>query len=158
MADHEGVEGLADLLKVDMKTGLTGSDFEARSAQFDNNYRAPLKAKMWIQLFCAALDDFMLKVLIVAAIVSLTLDMILAEPHHRSHAWIEGFAIMVAVALVASVGSFVDWKKEVQFVKSRAKSDEKNVVSTILKFAPRLLSTARCLEIASTLGSHFEDA
>lgn len=127
MADHEGVEGLADLLKVDMKTGLTGSDFEARSAQFDNNYRAPLKAKMWIQLFCAALDDFMLKVLIVAAIVSLTLDMILAEPHHRSHAWIEGFAIMVAVALVASVGSFVDWKKEVQFVKSRAKSDEKNV-------------------------------
>jgi hypothetical protein len=28
---------------------------------------------------------------------------------------------------VATVGSFVDWKKEVQFVLSRAKSDEKNV-------------------------------
>lgn len=28
-------------------------------------------------------------------------------------AWIEGFAIMVAVAVVATVGSTVDWKKEV---------------------------------------------
>lgn len=36
---------------------------------------------------------------------------------------------MIAVLLVAGVGSFVDWKKEVQFVKSRAKSEEKNVVS-----------------------------
>lgn len=34
---------------------------------------------------------------------------------------------MIAVMLVAGVGSFVDWKKEVQFVKSRAKSEEKNV-------------------------------
>ncbi len=36
---------------------------------------------------------------------------------------------MVAVAVVASVGSFVDWRKEVQFVLSRAKSDAKNIVS-----------------------------
>jgi hypothetical protein len=36
---------------------------------------------------------------------------------------------MIAVFIVASVGSFVDWKKEVQFVKSRMKSNEKNVVS-----------------------------
>jgi len=74
-----------------------------------------------------ALDDFMLKVLIVAAIFSITFDMILADDSHRAYAWIEGFAILVAVATVATVGSFVDWRKEVQFVKSRAKSDEKNV-------------------------------
>lgn len=28
---------------------------------------------------------------------------------------------------VATVGSFVDWRKEVQFVKSRMKSDEKKI-------------------------------
>jgi len=33
---------------------------------------------------------------------------------------------------VATVGSFVDWKKEVQFVISRAKSDEKNIVRNFL--------------------------
>ena len=31
--------------------------------------------------------------------------------------------------VVAGVGSFVDYKKELQFVKSRHKSDDKNVVS-----------------------------
>lgn len=67
----------------------------------------------------AALDDFMLKVLMVAAVCSITFDMILADADHRNMAWIEGFAIMVAVFVVASVGSFVDWKKEVQFVISR---------------------------------------
>jgi hypothetical protein len=34
--------------------------------------------------------------------------------------------------VVAGVGSFVDYKKELQFVKSRHKSDEKNVVSIYL--------------------------
>lgn len=47
-AAHGGVEGLADKLKVDIKVGLTGSDFPDRTEQFGNNYREPLKAKMWI--------------------------------------------------------------------------------------------------------------
>jgi magnesium-transporting ATPase (P-type) len=38
---------------------------------------------------------------------------------------------MVAVILVASVGSFVDWKKEVQFVKSRQASEAKNVCQVL---------------------------
>lgn len=75
----------------------------------------------------------MLKVLIFASIFSIVFDMILASPDHRKHAWIEGAAIMIAVMLVAGVGSFVDWKKEVQFVKSRAKSEEKNVCSVLRK-------------------------
>jgi magnesium-transporting ATPase (P-type) len=122
-----GVEGICTKLKVDVKIGLTGEDFPERTQQFGNNYREPIKAKAWHTLFLAALDDFMLKVLIFAAIFSIVFDMLLASPEDRGHAWIEGFAIMVAVALVATVGSFVDWKKEVQFVKSRLKSDEKNV-------------------------------
>lgn len=124
---HGGVEGLAEKICVDPKFGLTGEDFPLRTQHFGNNYRPPLIAKTWLKLFWAALDDFMLKVLIFASIFSIVFDMILASPDHRSHAWIEGAAIMIAVMLVAGVGSFVDWKKEVQFVKSRAKSEEKNV-------------------------------
>ena len=44
-------------------------------------------------------------------------------------AWIEGFAILCSVMCVAIVGSFVDWSKEIQFVISRSKSDEKNIVT-----------------------------
>ena len=46
-------------------------------------------------------------------------------------AWIEGTAILIAVIVVAGVGSFVDYKKEIQFVLSRHKTDEKNVVSDV---------------------------
>lgn len=108
-----GVEGLSEKLCVDIKLGLSGEDFPQRSEQFGNNYRAPLTAKSWLRLFWAALDDFMLKVLIFASIFSIVFDMVLADKEHKKHAWIEGAAIMVAVLLVAGVGSFVDWKKEV---------------------------------------------
>ena len=107
-----GPEGIAGRLKVDLKIGLTGRDFEARRAHFGHNESEKLKAKSFFTLFIAALDDFMLKVLMVASVFSIVLDMLLASPDHRQHAWIEGFAIMVAVFIVASVGSFVDWQKE----------------------------------------------
>jgi len=45
----------------------------------------------------------------------------------RKKAWVEGFAIAAAVFLVASVGSFVDYRKEVEFVKKRTESNKKNV-------------------------------
>jgi hypothetical protein len=37
--------------------------------------------------------------------------------------------------VVAGVGSFVDYKKELAFVQSRHKSDAKNVVSTAYLFS-----------------------
>jgi Ca2+ transporting ATPase len=73
----------------------------------------------------------MLKVLLVCAAFSIIFEVILAGPGHKLEASIEGVAIFVAVMVVAGVGSFVDWKKEVQFVKSRAKSDEKNVCNVL---------------------------
>jgi hypothetical protein len=36
-------------------------------------------------------------------------------------AWVEGTAILVAVFLVAGVGSFVDWRKEIAFVAVKIK-------------------------------------
>ena len=80
-----GIDGICSKLRVDPKVGLTGNDFAERTEKFGNNYRAPLKAKSWCSLFIGALDDFMLKVLIVAAIFSITFDMIIANPDDRSH-------------------------------------------------------------------------
>jgi hypothetical protein len=50
-------------------------------------------------------------------------------------AWIEGTAILIAVMLVAGVGSFVDWRKEVAFLVVKLKQMEKNVVSYTLDIA-----------------------
>lgn len=128
LKDFGGVDSFIEKLNTNLDTGLTGADFPERTEHFGNNYREPLVCKPFCIIFRDALDDFMLKLLIVCASFSITFDMILASPEDRSHAWIEGCAIFVAVFLVASIGSFVDYKKEVQFVKSRLKSEEKNVV------------------------------
>jgi hypothetical protein len=68
-------------------------------------------------LLLAALDDFMLKILIVCAIFSIVVDMSFAKPEHRKFAWIEGTAILFAVAVVSGVTAWSDWKKEAQFLK-----------------------------------------
>jgi hypothetical protein len=44
-------------------------------------------------------------------------------------AWIEGFAIFVAVFVVSGVSTGVDYSKEQSFVKSRLASDANNIVS-----------------------------
>jgi len=40
-----------------------------------------------------------------------------AEGHERAHAWIEGAAILIAVAVVSLVTAVSDYKKEGQFLK-----------------------------------------
>jgi hypothetical protein len=62
-----------------------------------------------------ALDDFILKILIVSAFVSIILSTATAEPKDRSHAWMEGFAILVAVAVCSLVAATNDYQKEKQF-------------------------------------------
>ena len=97
-----------------------------------------MKRTPFCRLFIGALDDFMLRLLLVCATISITVDVAFAEPHERSHcnfqfskiniAWIEGFAIFVAVFVVASVGSWNDYKKEEQFVKLSALQEKDNIV------------------------------
>jgi len=102
-----------------------------RKAVFGDNNKEPLEATHCCQVFLGALDDFMLKLLIVCAIVSVTFDMILADEEDRNIAWIDGFAIMVAVAVVSGVGSVVDYRKEVEFVKKRNETQGKKVVTVL---------------------------
>ena len=104
-----------------METGLVPGDFQDREFSFGSNYKEPPKRTPFCKIFIGALEDFMLRVLLVCAVISISIDMGFAEEHERSHgitlilisiAWIEGFAIFVAVFVVASVGSWNDYKKE----------------------------------------------
>jgi len=69
----------------------------------------------------------MLKVLIVSGSFSIIVDMVVSSPSERKYAWIEGTAILIAVVLVAGVGSFVDWRKEIAFMQVKLKQREKLV-------------------------------
>jgi P-type E1-E2 ATPase len=80
-------------------------------------------------LFCEALDDFILKILILSACVSIGLEVGLAKPEDRGTAWIEGFAILVAVAVCASVAAGNNYQKEKQFLELNSVADEKKRVT-----------------------------
>jgi len=105
-----------------------------RTKVFGNNDREDLKAQSCLSMLWQALDDLMLKLLIVCSFVSITAEMLLAwqsEPCKLAIAWIDGFAIMVAVILVSGVGSFVDYRKEIRFVEKRNASNAVKRVNVI---------------------------
>lgn len=56
----------------------------------------------------------MLRLLLVAGVVSIILEMIF-HADNRSVAWIEGFAIILAVFIVVLVTAINDRKKELEF-------------------------------------------
>lgn len=54
-----------------------------------------------------------------------------SDDDHRSTAWIEGFAVLIAVAISATVTSVNDYQKERQFIKLNSVIDERKRVSVI---------------------------
>ena len=75
-------------------------------------------------MICDVLDDFILKVLIVAALVSTILGMIKDGP---KHGYQEGLGIVFAILIILIVSVGNDYVKEKQFQELMSKSDEKAV-------------------------------
>jgi hypothetical protein len=80
-----GASGIIEKLKSHEKNGITPELNEQRKLVFGSNWKDPIVAESCCSMFKGALDDFMLKLLTVCAIVSITVDMSMAEPHERSH-------------------------------------------------------------------------
>jgi hypothetical protein len=53
-----------------------------------------------------------MKILIVASFASIIIETATADDSHRGIAWIEGFAIFVAVGVCANVTALNDYQKE----------------------------------------------
>lgn len=81
----------------------------------NRKYEPPLSS--FCELFVSALNDFILKVLIVASLVSIAVEVAVASEEKRKTAWIEGFVVLVAVAICALVTAVNDYSKERQFRK-----------------------------------------
>lgn len=73
----------------------------------------------------------MLKLLLVCSIIDIGFGVGFAKPADRSHAWIEGFAIFLAVFIVVMVGSYNDYKKEEQFFKLYALDQQGKFVTVM---------------------------
>ncbi|KAI1317967.1 hypothetical protein EDD11_007489 [Mortierella claussenii] len=116
-----------------------------REEFFGRNVLPQRKPKTIFQLMWMALNEKILILLLVAAIISVALG--IYEDYGMKHApterfrkdftsyfaedpkisWVEGVAILVAVMIVVMVGSVNDYQKEAQFRKLNAKKEDREV-------------------------------
>lgn len=66
-----------------------------------------------MEIFCGTLEDLMLRILIVAAILSIVTEAIYSED--RKTFWLEGVTILAAVAVCSIVATVNDYQKQRQF-------------------------------------------
>ncbi|KAF4978781.1 hypothetical protein FZEAL_4895 [Fusarium zealandicum] len=112
---HASVEGFADRLRV-----------------FKDNRLPEKKGKSLLQLMWITFNDKVLILLSIAAVISLAVGLYqtfggehkAGEPKVE---WVEGVAIIVAIAIVVIVGSLNDYQKERQFTKLNKKKQDRVV-------------------------------
>jgi len=119
-------------------TGFTASEtaknsFPDRRRVYGDNRLPGRKAKSILELAWVALQDKVLILLSIAAVISLALG--LYQTFGTKHdgntgakvEWVEGVAIIVAITIVVMVGAVNDWQKERQFVKLNKKKEDREV-------------------------------
>ena len=117
----------------DDSTFKLGKDtsFADRRRIFGDNRIPERKATSLLQLAWIALQDKVLVLLSIAAVVSLALGLYQTfgnTGEKGAHIeWVEGVAIIVAIVIVVFVGALNDWQKERQFVKLNKKKEDREV-------------------------------
>ncbi|KAF9876798.1 calcium-translocating P-type ATPase [Colletotrichum karsti] len=110
--------------------------FEDRIRVYNRNILPARKATSLLKLMWNAYNDKVLILLTVAAAISLALGLYetLGVYHPPGSPqpvdYVEGLAILFAIAIVTLVGSVNDWQKERAFVRLSAKKDERDIKVT----------------------------
>jgi len=118
-------------LITDEKKGISGSDEDCRQRieAFGSNQKKQSEPPGFWELFCGALEDLTMRILIVASFLSIAIEVGTAKPQQRATAWIEGFAVLVAVGICATVTAVNDYQKERQFLKLNSVADSRKRVT-----------------------------
>ena len=127
LTELEGIEGLASTLKTDLKKGLAGTDSGERKAYFGTNMRPAARVRGFCKIIWDSLGDPLLRTLFFCGIASIIIDECTEES--KDIAWIDGFGMILAVAIVSLVSSINDWQKEKQFQELNKTAEQTKNVS-----------------------------
>lgn len=110
----------------------TENQFTDRKRVFADNRLPEKKGKSLLQLMWITYNDKVLILLSIAAVVSLAIGLyqtfgIKHDSANPPVEWVEGVAIIVAIAIVVIVGSLNDYQKERQFAKLNKKKQDRDV-------------------------------
>ncbi|KAK0385252.1 hypothetical protein NLU13_7728 [Sarocladium strictum] len=117
------------------RTGATNSDganFSDRLRVYKDNRLPAKKGKSLLQLMWITYNDKILILLSIAAAISLAVGLYQTfggehEAGTPKVEWVEGVAIIVAIAIVVIVGSLNDYSKERQFARLNKKKQDRDV-------------------------------
>ena len=109
--EKKSVSELVSDLKSDIEKGITS--FDEREEVFGSNKVFVEPVPPFCSYVWEALKDLMVRILIVAAIVSIILGCTFSEEPSKD--WIDGLSIVIAVLVVVLVGSITDYQKEQKF-------------------------------------------
>ena len=107
----KSVSTLLSELKTDPEIGI--KDLEGREDEFGSNKVFVEPVPHFCHYVWEALKDLMVRILILAAIVSIVLGCTFSEDPSKD--WVDGVSIVVAVLIVVLVGSITDYQKENKF-------------------------------------------
>lgn len=118
-----GVEFFMHKLGVSIETGVRKDQLHTLRERFGDNTFPESPMDTYLALLLGALADVTLLILMAAAFVSLIIGFV-EDP---VAGWIEGAAILIAVALVANITAFNDYSKQLQFraLESTSQEDER---------------------------------
>ena len=110
---EEGTQTLIDSLKTNSLIGIETK--KGRAEVYGSNVNYIEEVPPFCSYVWEALEDFMVRILIVCAIVSIALGCTLSDEPSKD--WIDGVSIIIAVLIVVMVGSITNYQKEKQFRK-----------------------------------------
>lgn len=110
--------------------GEKGELFTDRLRVFKDNRIPSRKGKSLLKLMWITLQDKVLIMLSIAAVISLAVGIYqtVGMPHDDDKPkveWVEGVAIVVAIAVVVLASSLVDWSKEHRFAQLNRKKQDR---------------------------------
>uniref|UniRef100_A0A6A7G4K6 Calcium-transporting ATPase n=1 Tax=Hirondellea gigas TaxID=1518452 RepID=A0A6A7G4K6_9CRUS len=128
LGEMGGVQGLAKAFRTDLQTGVYKDEvsigFDRRQEVYGKNIFPKKPPRHFLSLCADELKDPMLIILMVAGTISIVAGAI-DDP---SHGWVEGVAILIAVAIVTLISAGNNYRKEQQFRSMDAEKDQKVVI------------------------------
>ena len=109
--EYGGSEGIMAKLKTDAKRGIDSKN--DRENDFGSNKVFIEPVPPFCSYVCEALEDLMVRILIIAAVVQIVLGATLGEEPEKD--WIDGLSIIIAILVVTLVGSITNYQKETKF-------------------------------------------
>lgn len=129
LESYGGIDGILTKLGSDRKRGiLDTSSIQTRLYNYGSNVLPQREIKTFTDMLKEALSDQTLIILMICAVVSLVVEVSLASAPERSTAWIDGAAILAAVAIVSFVQAYSNHQQELQFAAV-------NLINSVYKVA-----------------------